>query len=338
VTSSLPFVVGLIPVVLLLCGMVVMDCYKLVPRRAVLLSVGIGAGAAVVAWALNQWALDLGTSPAVVKGWIAPVAEEALKMAWIAILIRRGRVGFLVDAGIHGFAIGTGFAVVENLYYAGSLGGSGLLLWMARGLGTAIMHGGAAAMAGIVARDLTERHRSSALRWFLPGYALAVAVHAGFNQLPLPPLLAAACVVVVVPMILIATYELSERQTQAWLGTTFDRDLELLELIHGGQLEDTPVGRYLASLQAHFRGPVVADMLCLLEIRAELALRAKGLLIAQGAGVDLRVDPDVVARLREFRYLERSIGPTGHLALQPILGSSTRWRWELRVLESRAET
>ena len=49
--------------------------------------------------------------------YLAPLVEEALKALWIAVLLRRGRVGFLVDAAILGFAVGAGFALVENVEY-----------------------------------------------------------------------------------------------------------------------------------------------------------------------------------------------------------------------------
>ena len=35
----------------------------------------------------------------------------------MGLLVHRHRVGFLVDGAILGFAVGAGFAVVENLYY-----------------------------------------------------------------------------------------------------------------------------------------------------------------------------------------------------------------------------
>src|SRR5439155_1248972 len=126
----------------------------------------------------------------------------ALTQAWVALLIRRRLVGFLVDAAIHGFAIGAGFALVENLYYAASLHDVSPLLWLARGLGTAVMHGGATAMAAVVGQDLAKRQASRRLVWFAPGLAFAIVVHTLFNRLPLPPLLSTACVILFVPAIL----------------------------------------------------------------------------------------------------------------------------------------
>ena len=324
---------GLLPVVLLLAGMVVMDCYKLVSRRQVLGSLAWGAVAGVISWAAHALARDrLGVEPGLLR-WIAPALEETVKLGWVAFLIRRGLVGFLVDAAIHGFAIGAGFAVIENLYYAASLRDAGMLLWLARGLGTAVMHGGATATAAVLAADLAKRRDSRNPAWFVPGLALAIAVHTAFNRLPLPPLLATACVILVVPAILVLVYERSEARTRRWLGSTLDREAELLDLIHSGEITGSPVGRYLESLRRRFPGAAVADMLCLLEIHAELALRAKGMLLARSAGLTLPPDPDLEGQLREMRFLERSIGATGRLAIAPFLAAGSE-RWQIRMLES----
>lgn len=332
--SPLAVALGFAPVVLLLVGLVTMDCYKLVARRAVALSVGVGALAAVTAWGVNRLALDaLAVSPALLRHWIAPVVEEALKLAWIGWMIRRGRIGFLVDAGIHGFAIGTGFAVAENVYYARAVGETGALFWLVRGLGTAIMHGGATAIAAIMVRDLVER-RANTLRAFAPGFGVAVVLHAMFNQLPFSPLVATACIILIVPLVLIVAYERSEAQTRDWLGTSMEREVELMDLIRSGAIADTHVGRYLSQLRERFPGPVVADMLCLLEIHATLSMLAKGMMLARAAGVDLPPDPQAGAHFRELRYLEGAIGPTGRLAIKPFLRRSSRDRLQLRLLEA----
>ena len=76
------------------------------------------------------------------------------------------------------------------------------------------------------------------------------------------------------------------------------------------RLGETRVGAYLRSLTTRFPGPVVADMLCLLRIHAELSIRAKGLLLAREAGLPAEVGPDVRANLEELRYLEKEIGKT----------------------------
>lgn len=331
---ALALLTGLLPVVSLLAGMVVMDSYKLVSHRRLMGSLAWGAIAGGISWAAHSLGQDrLGMAPDLLR-WIAPAFEETAKLAWVAFLIRRGLVGFLVDAAIHGFAVGAGFAVIENLYYAAALQDASPFLWIARGFGTAVMHGGVTAIAAVLSADLTKRRGANGAAWFVPGLAVAIAVHTLFNRLPLPPLLATAAVILVVPAILVVVYEQSEGRARRWLGKTLDRDVELLELIHSGEIAGTAIGRYLGDLRQRFPGPVVADMLCLLEIHAGLAMRAKGLLLAREAGLTLPPDPEVEGHLRELRFLERSIGATGRLAIAPFLTEGGE-RWQIQVLESQ---
>jgi hypothetical protein len=279
-------------------------------------------------------ALDgLRLDPLILKRYAAPLVEEILKAGLVVFLIRGHRVGFMVDAGIQGFAVGAGFALVENVWYAGTLGSFHPLLWVVRGLGTAIMHGSTTAMVAVIAKDLTDRHDSRALHWFLPGLLLAVAVHSFFNHLVLNPLLTTALLLLIMPLLLLAVFERSERSTARWLGSNLDSDVELLELILSERMADSRVGRYLDSLRAHFPGPVVADMFCLLRIYLELSLRAKGILLARSAGIRIPPDARVRADFEELRFLERSIGPTGKLAILPFMRTSSRDLWQLTMLE-----
>ncbi|MGE5178103.1 MAG: PrsW family glutamic-type intramembrane protease [Bacteroidota bacterium] len=327
---------GVAPVLLFLAALLLLDSWKLVTRRAVLRSIAWGMAAAAIAFALNAalltWArLD----PLVLKRYAAPIVEESLKAALLVGMIRGGRVGFLVDAAIHGFAAGTGFALVENAYYAGS-GASGLALWIVRGLGTAVMHGSATAIAGILAKSLSDRFGGAATpRWLVPAVATAAVVHSLYNHLLLSPLLVTAGMIALLPLLVAFVFERSERATAAWIGEGLDSEVELLELIASGEFRRTHAGAYLEALRQRFPGPVVADMLCWLQIRLELAVRAKGLLLARAAGVDLPVDPDVRANFTEMEFLEKSIGPTGKLALLPLVRGSARDLWQLRLLAER---
>ena len=88
---------------------------------------------------------------------MSPWLEELLKALILIHLIRTRRVGLLVDAAIAGFAVGTGFALVENLYYLAMRPEAQTDVQVIRGFGTAIMHGGATAIFGIVSVALVER-------------------------------------------------------------------------------------------------------------------------------------------------------------------------------------
>lgn len=329
--------VSLIPVLAFLAALLVLDSFKLVTTRSVLAAIGFGVVAAVAAFVANAWLLQgAGLSANTLRRYAAPVIEEVLKCIYLLHLIRSHRVGFLVDSAIYGFAVGTGFALVENIYYLSALEGAGLLVWIIRGFGTAILHGSTMAIFGILSKSLTDRHDSNAILYFLPGLGVAVIVHGIFNHVPLNPLALAAILVIVMPMLVVFVFERSETATRRWLGVGFDTDVQLLELILSGEIRQDRIGQYLYSLKARFPGTVVADMLCLLQIHAELSVRAKGMLIAREAGIKLDVDEKVTANLKELRFLEESVGKTGWLAISPILCRSRRDLWQLYMLGKSA--
>jgi protease PrsW len=77
---------------------------------------------------------------------------------------------------------------------------------------------------------------------------------------------------------------------------------------------------------------VVAAPLHHLRLHTELALRAKGMLLMRDNGFDVPVDDATREKFAELRYLERSVGRTGLLALYPVMRASRRERWQLSLL------
>jgi RsiW-degrading membrane proteinase PrsW (M82 family) len=324
---------ALLPALAFLGALVLIDSFKLVPLRAVLRAIVIGGLAAFVCTYVNGAIFDAtGMELSVFSRYIAPVIEELAKGLWIVFLIRSQRVGFLVDAAILGFAVGTGFALVENVEYLRTLSTPNLLVWVVRGFGTAIMHGAATAIFALLTKSLVDRREKAEALDLLPGFVVAVAIHSAYNHSLLHPLVTAVLLVAVLPPLVVLAFDRSERATREWLGLGMDTDVELLQSIRSGSISETRVGAYLRSLTGRFPGPVVADMLCLLRIHLELSIRAKGLLLAREAGLPAAVGSDVRANLEELRYLEKAIGPTGLLAMKPIQRQSSRDLWKIHLL------
>ena len=92
---------------------------------------------------------------------------------------------------------------------------------------------------------------------------------------------------IVVPLIVLATYEYSERATREWVGAGLDLDIELLALVSSDVFMLTHFGRQLIALRERLGSAVVVDMFCLLRLELELSLQARALLLAQGAGLAL---------------------------------------------------
>jgi protease PrsW len=167
----------------------------------------------------------------------------------------------------------------------------------------------------------------------LPGLAVAVVLHSLYNHFILEPLLATGVIMLVFPYVTIAIFQQSEKETRNWLGSGFDTDQQLLGAIRTGHMSDTPVGQYLKTLRNKFDPEIIVDMMCLLRLRAELGIRAKGQLMLREAGFEPAPDPSVRDTFTEVRYLEKSIGTTGMLALNPFIHTSTRDLWQLNMLD-----
>ena len=321
---------GLAPVACFLAVLVLLDSYKLVRLRMVVAMLLAGLAMSGVAYAFAGL-LGVRDFTAFTR-YGAPVVEELLKAAVILVLFRQRRIGFLVDAAILGFAVGTGFALGETLHYLRVAGNAGLGTWLLRGFGTALMHGGATAIFAVMGLALLERRGLARWRALLPGLAIAVVLHSAYNHFFVSPFASALGIVVALPLLLNAVFARSEAAVGAWLGTGFDADTEMLELIESGQLPDSPVGRYLHELKEKFQGPVVADLLCYVRLHTELALRAKGILMLRENGFEAPVDEATREKFAELGYLEKSIGRTGLLAIQPMLHMSHKDLWQLYML------
>jgi RsiW-degrading membrane proteinase PrsW (M82 family) len=325
---------ALLPVLAFLAILFLMDSFKLVPFRALGLALLAGAAAALAALALHLWlAPASGLSPRAFSRYVAPLTEETLKAIYVVVVLRRRQLGFLVDAALIGFTVGTGFALVENIHYLRQVEDSRFLLWIVRGFGPAVLHGTATALLAMLAKTFSDRHPERGVLTLVPGWLAAVVLHSAFNHFPVPPIVATCILLVVLPLLITFVFERSEKATREWVGEGLDLDVELLNLVTSADFGGTRLGGYLRELRAHFPGPVVADMFCLLRLELELAIRTKGMLMAREAGLEVSVDPDLRVKLQELRYLRGSIGKTGLLALKPLRVTNERDAWHRYLLE-----
>lgn len=311
-----------LPVALFLLCLLYLDSYKLVRLRTVLQLIAFGCAIAAIVFLINHYLQGIGVPRRMIIRFIAPAIEEILKAVPILIMLRRRQIGFLIDAAICGFAIGAGFALAENLYYLSTLTNAPPSLWVVRGFGTAVMHGGTTAIFAIAAKQRP-----------IAGLLLAFALHSLFNHFVLSPAMSTVVIVLVLPPVMLIVFNLGERSLQQWLGTGFDLDAELLKAMQSGSFVDSPAGQYLQSLRDHFEGAVLADMLCYLRLQTELSLRVKGVLMLRESGFPIKKDAEVTEKLAELQYLKESIGKTGELALAPLLHRTPQDLWQLQVLQ-----
>jgi len=285
---------------------------------------------------VNGWLISaLGVELKPYSRYVAPLVEEVLKALVIVYLFRSSRIGFLVDAAIMGFAVGAGFALVENFYYLQAYGSANMAVWVVRGFGTAIMHGGVAAMFAIISQTLTERQMKINPLYYLPGLAVSVFLHSVFNHFLVSPVLQAVGTLVVLPPLLHLVFQRSAVALHEWLEIDFDADASLIAMITSGEVSDSKIGRFLDDLRSKFEGPVVVDMLCYLRIYTELAIRAKAALMARENGLELPVGERTREKFEELHFLEQSIGKTGCLAMKPFLLMERKDLWQMQVIDQR---
>lgn len=326
--------VGLVPVLMFLVALLFMDSYKLVGLKTVLWVIVAGGLCTIAAMYINGWILGWsGLEFKPFTRYVSPLVEESLKALVIVFLIRSSRIGFLVDAAIMGFAVGAGFAVLENFYYLQSHSSANMAVWIVRGFGTAIMHGGVTAIFGIMSQALTERSMKINPAYYLPGLLVASFLHSIFNHFLVSPIIETLAILLVLPPLLFFVFRRSASAMHDWLEIDLDADMDLISMINSGEFSRSKMGQFLDDLRSRFDGPIVADMLCYLRIYTELAIRAKGMLMMRENGIEVSPGERTRANFEELHFLEKSIGKTGCLVMQPFLQMERKDLWQMNLLE-----
>ncbi len=325
---------GVLPVLAFLGALQFLDSFKLVRLNVILKMIVAGVAAALISYFINGTLINLlGLEFLTFARYVSPIVEELLKASILVYLIKTNRVGFLVDGAILGFAIGAGFAMAENFYYMAVGNSVNIGVWIVRGFGTAIMHGGVTAIFAIITLALIEKRQSSSANSYLPGLLLAIMIHSFFNHFFLTPIYSAIAVFALLPLLMYFVFEKSTASLHEWLELDFDADADLILQLNSGDFEETHVGRYLEELRQRFDGMIIVDMLCYLRLYTELSMRAKGAMMMRRHGMEMPHDETVEPKFEEMRYLEKNIGRTGLLAIQPFLEINPRDLWHLNALE-----
>jgi len=161
---------------------------------------------------------------------------------------------------------------------------------------------------------------------------VAILIHSFFNHLLLPAITITIIQLIFLPLLIIFTFHKSEKTLKDWMEIGLNNDVQILEHIDNGIFTESYAGQYLLSLQNKFSGTILADALCLIKIHSELSIKAKGVILMRKVGLPVIIEDEVKEKLNELKYLEKSIGPTGKLAIAPIFNISTKDLWQLYML------
>ncbi|MDD3051144.1 MAG: PrsW family glutamic-type intramembrane protease [Candidatus Cloacimonetes bacterium] len=329
-------ILALQPVLVALVVLYFMDSFKLIRYSTILKYVAYGIVIAFINFGLNVTFKGFISNQNFVTHYSAPFFEELTKAVIPLYLIKKGKVGFPVDAAIIGFSVGCGFAFAENIYYLINVTESNFFFWIIRGFGTAVMHCGNTAIMAIISILLIDRFKKNSLLIFLPGILVAFFVHSLFNHFFLPPVFNVLSQIIILPLLFLYVFEKSEKMLNSWLQEGFDSDLSLLNLLKSGNFSTSQAGIYLKKIRAALSGEIIFDMLCYTRIYLELSIRAKGILMLKESGLQSEIDPDIKEKFSELHYLEKNIGKSGLHLLKPLLNISQKELWQIYFLQSNS--
>jgi RsiW-degrading membrane proteinase PrsW (M82 family) len=337
--------IALAPVVLLLFVFDRLDAFDLINLRDILLLLGAGGVIAALCFFTNWRVLDgfpIGISN--YSRYVAPVIEESLKAAPIVLLFGANRLGFKLDAAIAGFALGAGFSMIENVWYLYMIAEANVTGWLVRGFGTAIMHGGTAALFAIASHEMTERQAEGAaakyrfnVLLFVPGLLLAILLHGLFNALAGAPLVAMAATLLLAPATIFFALARNERATRHWLASDRAAHAQMLAEIRNGGFSETASARAMKDAASRLGSKSTEDVLAYAELKTELVLRAEELILASQSGEAAKIGAEDRAKFAQLRALEGRLGKTVAAAISSQLGFTRNDIWELGRLKARAE-
>lgn len=339
----LKLAVAFAPVVLLLVVFERLDVFRLVTPGSVAAYAAAGALLAALSYLANAQVMDgLPIGFTDYSRYVAPPLEETIKALLIIGLFALDRIGFKLDAAIAGFAVGAGFSVFENGYLISAFPEANLGIWIVRGFGTAVMHGGATALFAVITHEFSEHqaHRqgrhSRLYPWvFAPGLLVAIAVHSAFNHFPGEPLLAMLGAMVVIPITLLVVFSRGGATAHEWLEHDHEGHAQMLADIRAGRFAETPDGRAVAATAQRFPARIVQAVGAWMELQLTLVLRAEEILLAHERGEQPEVGETERAQFHQLDELARTLGRAVRHAIAPHLRFSRSDLYELHMLRHR---
>ena len=337
-------VAALAPVAVMLVTFERLDVFRLVSGGAVVVYALAGAALAALSYVSNAHIMDgLPIGFTDYSRYVAPVVEEVIKALVIVALFASDRVGFKLDAAIAGFAVGAGFSTFENAYLLSLFPGASLGVWIVRGFGTAIMHGGATALFAVITHEFTEHQAHKAGRharlypWvFAPGLIVAIAVHAAFNHFPGEPMLAMLGSMLLIPLTILAVFAKGGATAHDWLEHDHEGHAALLADLRAGRFAHTEEGRAIEALSQRFPARIAREHREWIQLQLHLVLRAEEVLLANERGESLEVGDAEQAEFHRLDALGRHIGRAARHAVRPHLRFSRSDLYELHMLRHRS--
>ena len=329
-TTLVSFLAALLPIAIYIFVVYKLDNFSLLSVKRLLTLVLCGMLTAVVCYGLFMLTGKVMSEK--VSDLANPVLEEAVKAIPLLILAWRKKMVFFIDSVICGAAVGGGFSILENVFYLmlGDTLGLGTTLF--RGLEVALIHMGCSACiatAFMFAVRLSERskakqvvkHSDVVMAMFL--LIIAPVMHVLHNAYHFNPLMQFVAVLGTVAGLIIWIYQYDEEMIHSWLDSGLDTQVNLLQSIREGHLDETNTGKFLMSVKKSFPPEVFFDVICYVQLHVELSVAAKSRFMLREAELELPLEDaqkeTYLSQFSEFKILEQRLGKSATMTVAPVV-------------------
>ena len=221
--------IGLLPVLCFLIALVAMDSYKLVRLRLVAMVIALGGASAGLSYLAN---IGLLGATGMDFGAVRPHARAAGR-GGLQGPGHPGAGAYAPDrlpGGRGDLRLRGGHRLRDDRepVLPAALSDASLGVWIVRGFGTALLHGGVQSIFAVMLLALVDRRGRMDLGAVLPTLLAAAVLHAGFNQFVLPPIYQTLALMMLLPPLMMFVFARSESAVGDWLGAGFDADHDLL--------------------------------------------------------------------------------------------------------------
>lgn len=264
--------------------------------------------------------------------FIAPWVEEILKALLFLYLFRKINFTYFVDGAITGFAIGIGFAIVENYEYIFSYQNAAMGVAISRVISTNLIHAAATATTGI-AFGLARFHKGLRMVGIiLGGLGLAILLHMGFNNLVNQVsssflLLYAASVGILATVVIYILIKRGLVQAKNWiqekLGTADRVTANEAQAVQ--KISDAK--HLLAPLEEMFGQQQAAQIHKFLLIQARLGIHRKNMEKFQNPQMVQETEKEIVSLQTEMDTLRREMGPYSMAMFRSLFPPSENVFW-----------
>lgn len=330
--NTMDIIIAVMPVLLFLILLFMMDSYKLVKSNILIICFIWGLFSAALSYFTNTGISEINlANNNFLTRYIFPVIEETAKSLVVLVLINKRKIGFHTDAAIYGFSVGSGFALFENIFYLYNYPDSGILTWILRGLGTAVMHGGTTSILAIMMIVVRNANTKKEVK-FITAYILAFCIHSFYNHFLLSPIYQTVLILFILPLFYAFLFYYNNKQLQNWLEAEFNSEIELLKCMKEGKFGSTRQGEYLKSIQDKFKPESLLDIYCYLITYLELSVKAKRNMMLRECGLPIIIEDDLQDKIKELKELKKNIGKLGELTISPLIRLNHRDIWKINTL------